>query len=106
MSRAGEISVSSRWTAKKKAEVVIDLFKRYLNLVDFCREQDLKQSDVQIWMDEFTKAGTDGLRTNAKTRKSEHNKELDQLKKAIGELTLSNMILKKSIELQEQDENE
>ena len=46
-----------RWTGKRKAEAVVDLLKGRMTVVDFCRANDLKQSDVEKWMGEFLKAG-------------------------------------------------
>ena len=64
-----------RWTAKKKAEVVIEIIKGKLKVVDFCRQNDLKQSEVETWMDEFIKSGTMGLKTNPKQAKDEYGRK-------------------------------
>ena len=36
-----------RWTAKRKVELLLQLIKGEPKLVDACREQDLKQSEVE-----------------------------------------------------------
>ena len=95
-----------RWTAKKKAEIVLDIIKGDLIILDFCRENDLKQSEVETWMDTFIKEGTSGLKANSKLRKQAHKKEIDELKKVVGELSLENFVLKKNIELEEEEERE
>ena len=103
VTRMGE---GQRWTSKKKAEAVLEIIKGNQTLVDFCRANDLKQSDVQKWISEFVAGGTQCLKANPRDLKSEHRKELDQLKHVIGEQALDIRILKKSIELQEQEESE
>ena len=95
-----------RWTGKKKAEAVIEIIKGNCTLVDFCRANDLKQSEVQSWMDDFVSSGTKGLKVNAKDQATEHRKEVEQLQQVIGEQALHIRVLKKSIELQEEEENE
>lgn len=95
-----------RWTAKKKAEIVLEIIKGKLKLVDFCRQNDLKQGEVEAWIDEFIKSGTMGLKTNPKQAKDDFFKKEKELHQIIGEQALEIKILKKSIELQEQEENE
>lgn len=95
-----------RWTSRKKAEVVVEILKGKTTLVDFCRSNDLKQSEVEKWIDDFVSGGTQALKANPKDMKSEHRKEVDQLQQVIGEQALQIRVLKKSIELQEQDDNE
>lgn len=51
-----------RWTARRKSEVVIDLYKGVYTLADFCRKHDLKQSEVQKWMDTFESSGLRGFK--------------------------------------------
>ena len=40
-----------RWTAKRKAELLLQLIRGEAKLVDACREHDLKQSEVEGWPD-------------------------------------------------------
>ncbi len=77
-----------------------------MTLVEFCRANDLKQSDVEKWMDDFVKSGTQGLKSNAKDRLSEQEKQICELQQVIGEQALHIRVLKKSIEIAERDENE
>jgi hypothetical protein len=46
---AGVLEMPQRWTAKKKVDVVLEIIKGKLKLVDFCRQNDLKQSEVETW---------------------------------------------------------
>ena len=40
-----------RWTARRKVELLLQLIRGEKKLVEACREQDLKQSEVEGWMD-------------------------------------------------------
>ncbi len=77
-----------RWTAKRKAELVIDLIRGTRKLVDVCRENDLKQSEVEGWMEEFLKGGEKSLRINAEDVQAAHERELKDLRAKVGELVL------------------
>jgi len=57
-------------------------------LVDVCREHDLKQSEVEAWMDTFVKAGESGLKARAEDEQTAHEAEVRELRAKIGELVL------------------
>jgi transposase-like protein len=89
------VSEGQRWTGRKKAEAVFDLIKGRVLMVDFCRSNDLKQSEVEKWMEDFLKAGTQGLRSNAKENLSEKDKQITELQQVVGEQALQIRALKK-----------
>ena len=43
-----------RWAAKRKVELLLQLSRGDRELVDVCRKHDLKQSEVEAWMDMVT----------------------------------------------------
>ena len=51
-----------RWTAKRKVELLLQLIRGETKLVDACREHNLKQSEVEAWMETFLLAGERGLK--------------------------------------------
>ena len=55
-----------RWTAKRKVELLLQLIKGEVKLVDACREHDLKQSEVEAWMETFVQGGERSLRPAAR----------------------------------------
>ena len=54
-----------RRTAKRKVELLLQLIRGEAKLVDACREHDLKQSEVESWMETFLKAGERGLKARS-----------------------------------------
>lgn len=100
------VSEGQRWTGKRKAEAVLDIIKGKVLLMDFCRSNDLKQSEVEKWLDDFVKGGTQNLKSNAKDRLTERDKQISELQQVVGEQALQIRALKKSIEIAERDENE
>ena len=74
-----------RWSAARKAEIVLALLKGTKNLVDICRENDLKQSDVEKWKEDFLTSGERSLK--AKLPNGE-DREVKELREKVGELLL------------------
>ena len=77
-----------RWTAKRKAELILELIKGAKKLVDVCREYDLKQSEVEGWMEIFLQSGERGLKVNSQEEQAQHEREVKELRAKVGELVL------------------
>jgi len=77
-----------RWKARRKVELLLQLIKGEVTLVDACREHDLKQSDVESWMDTFVKAGERGLKARSEDEQANHDREVRELRAKVGELVL------------------
>jgi len=77
-----------RWTAKRKVELLLQLIRGETKLVDVCREHDLKQSEVETWMDTFVKGGERSLKARAEDEQAAHEAEVRELRAKIGELVL------------------
>jgi len=87
-----------RWSASKKAEIVLALIKGTKQMVDICRENDLKQSDVEKWKEDFLSAGEQGLKANPLPKEE---RELKDLRAKVGELLLELDARKKLLALTE-----
>ena len=77
-----------RWTAKRKVELLLQLIKGETKLVDMCREHDLKQSEVEGWMETFLKSGERGLKARSEDEQATHDREVRELRAKVGELVL------------------
>ena len=77
-----------RWTAKRKVELLLELIRGEKKLVEVCREHDLKQSEVETWMDTFVKGGERSLKARAEDEQALHEAEVRDLRAKIGELVL------------------
>lgn len=42
-----------RWTAKRKAEIILQILRQTTTVVDVARQNDLAPSEVQDWIDTF-----------------------------------------------------
>ena len=77
-----------RWTAKRKVELLLQLIRGETKLVDACREHDLKQSEVEGWMETFVKGGERSLKARTEDEQAAHARELQELRAKVGELVL------------------
>jgi transposase-like protein len=93
-----------RWTAKRKAEIILQLIKGEVKLVDVCRQNDLKQSEVESWIETFLKGGEKNLKTNAKEEIDQYERQIKEMRAKIGELVLELDARKKLQALLDQEE--
>src|SRR5207248_3843787 len=77
-----------RWTARRNVELLLQLIKGEVKLVDVCREHDLTQSEVEGWMEVFLKAGEPGLKARTEDQQATHEREVRELRAKVGELVL------------------
>jgi transposase-like protein len=85
-----------RWTAKRKAEIILQILRQTTTVIDVARQNDLTPSEVQDWIDTFLKAGEQGLKARSSNVQEQTDKEIKELKAAIGDLYVENAILKKA----------
>jgi transposase-like protein len=95
-----------RWSVNRKVEPVLEVIKGHKTIVDAAREHDLKQSDIQKWIETFMEYGRQGLKSNPKSMESLYEAELKAHKEKIGELVLQVDVLKKAKKILEESEDE
>ena len=93
-----------RWSAKRKVELLLALIKGERKLVDACREYDLKQSEVEGWMETFLKGGERSLKVNGEDEAIAREREVKELRAKVGELVLELDARKKLQALNDRDE--
>jgi LPS O-antigen subunit length determinant protein (WzzB/FepE family) len=64
-------------------------------VIDVVRQNNITLGEVQGWIDIFLKAGEQGLEAQAGNVQEQTDKEIKELKAAIGDLYVENAILKK-----------
>ena len=89
-----------RWTAKKKAGLVMDIMKGKTTIAKASREYDLTPSEIESWIDEAQKGMENALRARPKDIHEQYQGEIKDLRAKVGELVLENDVLKKLEALQ------
>ncbi len=75
-------------TPRRKAELLRQLIRGETKLVDGCREHNLKQSDVEGWMETFVRRGERSLKVRSEDEQAVHEHELWELRAKVDELVL------------------
>jgi len=88
-----------KWTASEKARIVIESLTTSISQAEICRKYNLSPNTFYPWKDKFLESGK-----NAFSGAPDGNicknlqKENNSLKRLIGEITIANDILKKTLE--------
>jgi len=90
-----------RWTAKRKAAVVLEVLRNQATGVDACRKYGIRQSELEEWTARFLEGGENSLRANPRDEQACYEARIKDLQAKVGELVLERDILKKSLELRE-----
>lgn len=84
-----------RFTAKKKADIVMDIFQGKSTVTEISRKYDLTPAAIEAWMEEARRGMENQLRARPKDIKEEYEAKINEMKSVIGDLTLQNIALKK-----------
>lgn len=84
-----------RWTAKRKAELIKQVYRGQTTIPEAAREYDLTQAEIENWMKEAEAGMENALKANPKDVAEQYEKQLSELKEAYGEAMLENKFLKK-----------
>jgi transposase-like protein len=85
-----------RWTAKRRAALVISLLKGETTAVEAARRHGLKVAEVEEWRDRFLLGAENALRTRRKEDEALREEEINRLKRKVGELTMDLDILREA----------
>ena len=86
-----------RWTAKRRAALVISLLKGETTVAEAARRHGITMSEIEQWRDRFLLAAENGLRARPKDEEALREEELNRLKRKVGELTMDLDIAKEAL---------
>ncbi len=88
---------SSKFTSAEKSRIVLESLNTNISTAELCRKHNISPPTFYQWREKFIGAGKLALNGNDDTCKT-LQKENDSLKKLIGEITIANDVLKKTLE--------
>jgi transposase-like protein len=88
-----------RWTAKRRAALVISLLKGETTVAEAARRHGLKVAEVEEWRDRFLLGAENALRARPKEDEGLREEELNRYKRKLGELTMDLEILRTAAKL-------
>jgi transposase-like protein len=86
-----------RWTAKRRATLVVSLLKGETSVAEAARKHGLTVAEVEEWQERFLLAAENGLRSRPKDDEALKDEQIKKLKQKIGELVLDNDILREAL---------
>lgn len=71
-----------RWTAKRKAELIRQIYKGQTSIEEASREYDLTPSEIGRWIDDAEAGVETALKANSKDVAEQYERQLSDLKEA------------------------
>src|SRR5215468_11986336 len=85
-----------RWTAKRRAALVLSIVKGETSVAEAARKHGLKVAEVEEWRDRFLLGAENALRARPREEEALREEELNRLKRKVGELTMDLDILREA----------
>ena len=85
-----------RWTAKRRAALIVNLLKGETTAAEAARRHGLKVAEVEGWRDRFLLRAENALRARQKEDEALREEEINRLKRKVGELTMDLDILREA----------
>jgi transposase-like protein len=93
-----------RWTARRKAALVLEIIQGKTTVAEASRSFDLPPSEIEEWVDEGKRGLENALRTKPLEVREEYERQLKELQEAYGEAMLELRARKKLQSLLGEDE--
>ncbi|OHX15473.1 transposase [Chromobacterium amazonense] len=77
-----------RWTAKRKAALVMEIIQGKTTVAEASRAFDLSPSEVEEWVDEAKRGMENALRAKPMEIREQYEKQIKDLQEAYGEAML------------------
>ena len=77
-----------RWTARRKAALVLDIIQGKTTVAEASRSFDLPPSEIEEWVDEGKRGMENALRAKPLDIREEYERQLKELQEAYGEAML------------------
>src|SRR5690554_3316357 len=77
-----------RWTAKRKAELIKQIYRGQTTVPEAARHYDLTQQEIEKWMDDAEAGMENALKANPKDIAEQYETQLRELREAYGEAML------------------
>ena len=84
-----------RWTAKRKASLVLDIIRGTTTAAQASRSYDLTIAEIEEWVSDAMAGMENQLRSKPKDIAQQYESEIKDLRAKVGELVLQNDVLKK-----------
>ena len=94
-----------RWTARRKAALVMEIIQGTTTVTEASRLHDLKPSEVETWVDDAKRGMENALKARPEDIREQYDRQLKELQSAYGEAMLELRARKKLESLLGKDES-
>ncbi len=89
----------TRWSTDEKIRIILQTFNPETSVAELCRQYNLVPRTVYMWKERFLTGGRSSLGgSDAARQAKQHKREVESLKRIIGEYAVANEALKKTLE--------
>lgn len=88
-----------RWTAKRRAALVLSILKGETTTVEAARKHDLTVADIESWRDTFLLAAENALRSRPKDEEALHQEQIKKLERKVSQLVMELDIAQEALKL-------
>ncbi len=86
-----------RWTAKRRAALVVSLLKGETSVAEAARTHGLTVAEVEDWREKFLVGAENALRMRPKDEDAVKDEQSKKFKQKIGDLVLDNDMLREAL---------
>jgi len=94
---AEEMEDVKRWTAKRRAALVLTILRGETSVQEAARKHGLTVAEVEEWKERFLLAAENALRSRPRDEDALREEQVKRLKQKVGELVLDIDILKEAM---------
>jgi len=88
-----------RWTAKRRAALVLNVLKGETTIAEAARRHGLTGAEIEQWRERFLLGAENALRARAKDEEGLREEEFKRLQRKVGELTMDLDILREAMKV-------
>jgi transposase-like protein len=88
-----------RWTAKRRAVLVLAILRGGTSVQEAARKHDLTVAEVEHWKGTFLLAAENALRSRPKDEEALKDEQIKKLERKVGQLVMDNEILREASKL-------
>ena len=92
-----EEEVVQRWTAKRRAALVLSIIRGETSAQEAARKHGLRVAEIETWQERFLDGAENSLRSRPRDEEAQRDEEVRRLKQKVGELVLDNDILREAV---------
>jgi len=96
MSNGPDENTLKRWTAKRRAALMLDILRGTTTVAEAARTHGLTVAEIEQWKERFLTGAENALRTRPLDDEALKEQEIKRLKQKVGELVMDLDILKEA----------